>query len=362
MGIRGFATWDGVQGNMGCWNKLFGTVSVVCGAREMAVGMRGILAGREVTGYCLGSYGFGVMAESVLQGAAGTVLGASDGLPKFKYQKEHLCPLCEQRKSKRASHPPKPVPNSRQRLHLFHMDLCGPMRLASINEKCPVIIVRTKNGTEFKNHALKEYFDSVGIIHKTSVAKTPQQNGVIERRNRTLVEAVRTMLIFSHAPLFLWAEAFATAFFTRNHSIIHLCFNKTSYELIKGRKPDISYLHVFGALCYPKNDHEDIDKLGAKGDIGFFIGYFANFVSYRGSFGDMIDIGLDVIHPVPVAIVSFPTAAVVRTLSQHGEAIRGIQEHLLGVSILEELMTLRFRVDIAKAEITSPRTRIRTME
>nr|GEU88259.1 putative ribonuclease H-like domain-containing protein [Tanacetum cinerariifolium] len=175
-------------------------------------------------------------------------------------------------KSKRASHPPKPVPNSKQRLHLLHMDLCGPMRVASINGKwyvlvivddysgytwvnflrtkdetpnviknflkkisvclqAPVIIVRTDNGTEFKNQVLKEYFDSVGITHETSAAKTLKQNGFIERRNR--------------------------------------------------KKPDISYLYVFGALCYPKNDREDFGKLGAKGDIGFFIGYSANFVPYR---------------------------------------------------------------------------------
>nr|GEV38198.1 hypothetical protein [Tanacetum cinerariifolium] len=220
------------------------------------------------------------------------------GLPKFKYAKEHLCPSCEQGKIKRASHPPKPVPNLKQRLHLLYMDLCGPVRVASINGKryvlvivddysrytwvhflktkdetpeviknflkkifvrlqVPVIIVRTDNGTEFKNHVLKEYFDSVGITHKTSAAKTPQQNGVVKRRNRTLVEAARTMLIFSYALLFLWTEAIATA------------------------KPDISYLHVFGALCYPKNDREDIDKISAKGDISFFIGYSANSFAYR---------------------------------------------------------------------------------
>nr|GEX59256.1 retrovirus-related Pol polyprotein from transposon TNT 1-94 [Tanacetum cinerariifolium] len=243
-------------------------------------------------------------------------------LPKFKYAKEHLCPFCEQGKSKRASHPPKPVLNLKQRLHLLHMDLCGPMRVASINGKryvlvivddysrytwvhflrtkdetpeviknflkkiyvrlqALVIIVHTDNETEIKNHVLKEYFDSVGITHETSAAKTPQQNGVVERRNRTLVEAARTMLIFSHAPLFLWAEAIATVCYTQNRSIIHRRFNKTPYELIQGRKPDISYLHVFGALCYSKNDHEDISKLGAKGDIGFFIGYSANFVAYR---------------------------------------------------------------------------------
>nr|GEX58888.1 retrovirus-related Pol polyprotein from transposon TNT 1-94 [Tanacetum cinerariifolium] len=217
-------------------------------------------------------------------------------LPKFKYDKEHLCPSCEQGKSKRASHPPKPVPNSKQRLHLLHMDLCGPMQVTIINGKwyilvivddysqytwvhflrtkdetpeviknflkkifvrlqAHVIIVRTDNGTEFKNHVLKEYTDSFGITHETSATKTPQQNEVVERRNRTLVEASRTMLIFSHALLFLWAEAIATAY--------------------------ISYPHVFGALCYPKNDREDIGKLGAKGDIGFFIGYSANSVAYK---------------------------------------------------------------------------------
>nr|GFA24717.1 hypothetical protein [Tanacetum cinerariifolium] len=210
------------------------------------------------------------------------------GLPKFKYHKEHLCPSCEQGKSKRASHPPKLVPNSRQRLHLLHMDLCRPMRIASINGKritvllqSPVIIIRTDNGTEFKNKMLKEYFDTVGISHQMSSVRTPQQNGVVKRRNHTLVEAARTMLMFSRAPLFLWAEAIATACFTQNRSIIHRRFNKTPYELINGKKPDILFLHVFGALCYPKNDREDIGKLGAKGDIGFFIGYSADSCAYR---------------------------------------------------------------------------------
>nr|GFB18342.1 hypothetical protein [Tanacetum cinerariifolium] len=107
-----------------------------------------------------------------------------------------------------------------------------------------------------------------------SFVRTPQQNRVVERRNRTLVEAARTML-------FLWAEAIATVCFTQNRSIIHLRFNKTPYELINGRKLDILFLHVFGALCYPKNDREDIRKLGAKGDIGFFIGYSTDSCAYR---------------------------------------------------------------------------------
>nr|GEZ83851.1 hypothetical protein [Tanacetum cinerariifolium] len=110
---------------------------------------------------------------------------------------------------------------------------------------------------KFKYH--KEH-----LCPSLSSVRTPQQNGVVERRNRTLVEASRTMLIFSRAPLFLWAEAISTACFTQNRCIIHRRFNKTPYELIKGRKPNISFLHVFGALCYPKNDRKDVGKLGAK--------------------------------------------------------------------------------------------------
>ncbi|GJS21820.1 retrovirus-related pol polyprotein from transposon TNT 1-94 [Tanacetum coccineum] len=107
------------------------------------------------------------------------------------------------------------------------------------------------------------------------------ENIAYDKGYRMLVEAARTMLIFSRASLFLWAEAIATACYTQNRSIIHRRFNKTPYELINGRKPDISFLHVFGALCYPKNDREDIGKLGAKGDIGFFIGYSATSCAYR---------------------------------------------------------------------------------
>nr|GFC78909.1 retrovirus-related Pol polyprotein from transposon TNT 1-94 [Tanacetum cinerariifolium] len=81
--------------------------------------------------------------------------------------------------------------------------------------------------------------------------------------------------------LFLWAEAISTACFTQNRSIIHRRFKKTPYELINDRKPDISFLYVFSALCYPKNDREDIGKLGAKGDIGFFIGYSADSCAYK---------------------------------------------------------------------------------
>ncbi|GKA37266.1 retrovirus-related pol polyprotein from transposon TNT 1-94 [Tanacetum coccineum] len=118
-------------------------------------------------------------------------------------------------------------------------------------------------------------------MQQFSTARTPQQNGVVERRNRTLVEAARTMLIFSRLPEFLWAEAVATACFTQNRSIIHTRHNKTPYELLRGRKPNVEYFHVFGSLCYPTNDRDDLGKMKPKADIGVFIGYSETSRGFR---------------------------------------------------------------------------------
>ncbi|GJY87083.1 retrovirus-related pol polyprotein from transposon TNT 1-94 [Tanacetum coccineum] len=108
---------------------------------------------------------------------------------------------------------------------------------------------------------------SIGIFHQKIVPRTPQQNGVVERRNRTLVEAARTMLIFSKAPMFLWAEAVATACYTQNHSLIHTRHDKTPYELVYNKKPDLTFFRVFGALCYPTNDSENLGKLQPRADM-----------------------------------------------------------------------------------------------
>ncbi|GJT26284.1 retrovirus-related pol polyprotein from transposon TNT 1-94 [Tanacetum coccineum] len=104
---------------------------------------------------------------------------------------------------------------------------------------------KTYNRTEFVNQTLHEYYEKVGISHETSVARSPQQNGVIERRNRKLYEVACTMLIYAKASLFLWAE------------------------LLHGELPDLSFLHVFGALCYPTKDSENLCKLQLKVDIDF---------------------------------------------------------------------------------------------
>nr|GEU50768.1 retrovirus-related Pol polyprotein from transposon TNT 1-94 [Tanacetum cinerariifolium] len=114
---------------------------------------------------------------------------------------------------------------------------------------------------------------NVGISHETSVARSPQQNDVVETRNRTLIEAARTTLIYAQALLFLWAEAVATACYIQNRSIVRLRHGKTPYELLHGKLPDISFLHVIGALYYPTNDNKSLGKLQPKVNIGIFIGY-----------------------------------------------------------------------------------------
>ncbi|GKB12719.1 integrase, catalytic region, zinc finger, CCHC-type containing protein [Tanacetum coccineum] len=126
--------------------------------------------------------------------------------------------------------------------------------------------IRIDNGTEFVNQFLTEYYESVGIFTKN------QFRGLHSRMaNRTLMEAVGTMLIFSKALMFLWTEAVATACYTQNRSLIHTRHNKTPYELVHDRKPDLKFLYVFGALCYPTNDSEDLGKLRTTADIGIFL-------------------------------------------------------------------------------------------
>ncbi|GJW76842.1 retrovirus-related pol polyprotein from transposon TNT 1-94 [Tanacetum coccineum] len=185
------------------------------------------------------------------------------GLPRLKFEKDHLCSACQLGKSKKFSHKPKSENTNMEVLHTLHMDLCGPMRVQSIKGKKYILVIvddysrftwvkflrskdetpefvinflkqiqvglnktvrfiRTDNGTEFVNQVMSEYYEGVGIFHQKSVPRTPQQNGIVERRNRTLVEAARTMMIFSKAPMFLWAEAVATAFNAQVFHLVHL--------------------------------------------------------------------------------------------------------------------------------------------
>nr|GEY69678.1 hypothetical protein [Tanacetum cinerariifolium] len=203
------------------------------------------------------------------------------GLPKLKYVKDQLCSSCELSKSKRISFKSKAVLSSKGRLNLLHMDVCGPMRVTSINGKKYIMVivddysrymitVRTERGTEFLNKTLNAFFKEEGIEHQTSTARTPKQNGVVERRNRTLVEAARTMLLASQLPLFFWGEAIATARYSQNRSIIIPTHGKTPYHIINDRKPSIKHLYSFSCTCYITRDGKNIDKIKEKGISAFW--------------------------------------------------------------------------------------------
>nr|GEV33437.1 retrovirus-related Pol polyprotein from transposon TNT 1-94 [Tanacetum cinerariifolium] len=155
------------------------------------------------------------------------------------------------------------------------------IKKTKVNLQLQVQRTRTDNGTEFKNKTLAKFFDEVGITQQFSAARMTQQNGVTERRNQTLVEAARTMLTFANLPLFLWAEAIATTCFIQNRSIIHKHFDKTPYELMNKRKPNIQFFYVFGCKCYLLNDYEDVEKLKEKGDVRVFVGYSKESVAFR---------------------------------------------------------------------------------
>nr|GFA80637.1 retrovirus-related Pol polyprotein from transposon TNT 1-94 [Tanacetum cinerariifolium] len=209
------------------------------------------------------------------------------GLPKLKFVKDHLCSSCELGKAKQKSFQTKTTLSSKRQLQLLHMDLCGPMRLASINGRKYVLvivddysrytwthflrfkdetprvlidflmlvqrglhaqvrIVQTDKGTKFLNKTLHAYFASEGILHQTSVAQTPEQNGVADRRNRTLIEAAQTMPRATKAPLFFWVEAITIACFTQNRSLVIPQHEKTPYHIINDRKPSVKFFHIFG--------------------------------------------------------------------------------------------------------------------
>nr|GEZ24737.1 hypothetical protein [Tanacetum cinerariifolium] len=138
------------------------------------------------------------------------------------------------------------------------------LRLVQRGLYAHVKTVRTDKGTTFLNKTLHAYFASKGIQHQTSVARTPEQNGVVKRQNHTLVEAARTMLSAANVPLYFWAEAIATSCFTQNRSLVIPRHEKTPYHNINNRKPSVKFFYIFGSLCYIVRDGENLDKMKGK--------------------------------------------------------------------------------------------------
>ncbi|KAJ9552796.1 hypothetical protein OSB04_016841 [Centaurea solstitialis] len=229
------------------------------------------------------------------------------GLPKLNILKDKVCGACEKGKISRSSFKSKKNFSINTPLQLLHVDLCGPVSTPSLGGKryilvlvdefsrftwtfflghkgdaaeeiilfikkievrtgLPVRSIRSDNGTEFKNYTLDSFLNDKGISQQFSAVRSPQQNGVVERKNRTLCEAARSMLCEANLPTYFWAEA---------------RLGKTPYELFKGKKPKIGFFHVFGCTCYVLNDRDHLGKFDPKGDEGIFVGYSLTPKAYR---------------------------------------------------------------------------------
>ncbi|GJS24925.1 putative ribonuclease H-like domain-containing protein [Tanacetum coccineum] len=244
------------------------------------------------------------------------------GLPTKLFQNDHTCVACQKGKQHKASCKAKLVSSISHTLQLLHMDLFGPTSIRSINHKtyCLVITddfsrfswtfflrskdetsailkdfirqienqlnqkvktIRCDNGTEFKNRDINEFCGLKGIKREYSNARTPQQNGVAERKNRTLIEAARTMLADSFLPNTFWAEAVSTACYVLNRVLVTKPHNKTPYELLTGKTPIISYIRPFGCHVTILNTIDHLGKFAGKSDEGFLVGYSLQSKAFR---------------------------------------------------------------------------------
>ncbi|KAH9697997.1 hypothetical protein KPL71_023833 [Citrus sinensis] len=141
--------------------------------------------------------------------------------------------------------------------------------------------IKSDHGGKFENHAFETFCNDFGIEHQFSSPRTPQQNGVVERKNRSIQEMARTMLNENSLPKYFWAEAVNTACYVLNRVLIRPNLNKTPYELWKDRKPNIGYFKVFGCKYFVLNTKDNLGKFDPKSDVAIFLGYSNSSKAYR---------------------------------------------------------------------------------
>jgi transposase InsO family protein len=213
------------------------------------------------------------------------------GPTNVHFEKDKICSACQAGKEVGVHHPHKNIMKTDRPLELLHMDLFGSIAYISIggSKYCIVIMddysrftwvfflqeksqtqetlkrflrqdqnefrlrikkIRSDNGTEFKNSQIEGFIEEEGIKHEFSYPYTPQKNGVVKRKNRTLMDMARTMLDEYKTPDQFWAEAINTACYSINRLYIYRILKKTSYELLTGKNPNVSYFRVFGSKCF----------------------------------------------------------------------------------------------------------------
>jgi transposase InsO family protein len=244
------------------------------------------------------------------------------GLKDVVFEKDKPCSACQAGKQVANTHPTKAFMSTSRPLELLHMDLFGPTTYASAggNLYCLVIVddfsrytwvfflhdkskvasifkkfakkaqnefdckikkIRSDNRKEFDNTNIHEYYHEIGIKHEVSATYTPQQNGVVERKNRTLITLARTMIDEYNTPERFWAEAINTTCYASNRLFPHRLLEKTPYELLNGKKPDVSFFRAFGCKCYIYKKCHHLGKFQRRCDIGFLHGYSSKSKAYR---------------------------------------------------------------------------------
>ncbi|GJU82079.1 retrovirus-related pol polyprotein from transposon TNT 1-94 [Tanacetum coccineum] len=242
-------------------------------------------------------------------------------LPRIKFD-QHFCDACKIGKQAHASHKAKNLVSTTRCLELLHMDLFGPSAVRSyggnrytlvivddysrytwtrfLKDKteafdqfeifskkiqnqlgCTIVSIRTDHGREFDNEVqFGEFCDANGITHNFSAPRTPQSNGVVERKNRTLQEMSRTMLNEQSLPQKFWCNAVDTSTYILNRILIRAILGKTPYEILRGRKPTLDYFRVFGSKCFILNTKDYLTKFDPKSYEGVFLGYSQNSKAY----------------------------------------------------------------------------------
>jgi len=239
-----------------------------------------------------------------------------------EFEKDRICSACQARKQVGVPHPPKSIMTSTQPSELIHLDLFRPVTYLSlggnkyglvivddysrftwvlfvydksqVQEKVKIFVsraqkefglpikkMRSENRTKFKNTQVEGFLDDEGIKHEFSTPYTPQQNGVVERKNRMLINMARTMLDEYKTSDIFFCEAINTACHAINGLYLHKKLKKSSYELLTGNKPKVSYFRVFGCKCFILNKRTKTFKLAPKVDEGILLGYGSNEHAFR---------------------------------------------------------------------------------
>ena len=243
------------------------------------------------------------------------------GIPQIKFEKDHICDTCQHGKQFRESHPSISDMTTSKPLELMHLDLFGPTQVASIggmkycfvivddysrftwvfflthkSEVCDIfkafskrvenerslsiVTIHSDHGGEFCNSSFENFCKSKGYSHTFSAPRTPQSNGVVERKNMTLIEMARTMLHEYTLPQSFWAEAVHTACYIVNRVTFRSKLGKTPYELYRGKQPTLAHLKPFGCTCFILKTGMNLDKFESKTDVGIFVGYAPSSKAY----------------------------------------------------------------------------------